>query len=100
MIRDRLKNAVKKVALRAFNMEWDAEETRDGGTRKTESVFDPTKIPKIVDGSGDGVSTAVDKTKDAVKAGAEKTTEALKKGAEKTGEAFEKVGEKLKEIGK
>lgn len=53
MIRDRLKSAVKKVALRAFNMEWDAEETRDGGTRKTESVFDPTKIPKIVDGSGD-----------------------------------------------
>ena len=53
MIRDRLKNAAKKAVLRAFNMEWDAEEVRDGGTRKTDSVFDPTKIPKIVDGSGD-----------------------------------------------
>jgi len=54
MIRDRLKSAVKKVALRAFNMEWDAEETRDGGTRHVEKVvFDPTKIPKVVDGSGD-----------------------------------------------
>ncbi len=53
MIRDRLKNVAKKVALRAFNMEWDAEETRDGGTRKTESAFDESKIPKIVEGSGD-----------------------------------------------
>ncbi len=53
MIRDRLKNAVKKVALRAFNMEWDAEETRDGGTRKTDNAFDESVIPKIVEGSGD-----------------------------------------------
>lgn len=53
MIRDRLKNAVKKVALRAFNMEWDAEETRDGGSRKTDSAFDASVIPKIVEGSGD-----------------------------------------------
>lgn len=53
MIRDRLKSVAKKIALRAFNMEWDAEETRDAGTRRTESTFDPDKIPKIVDGSGD-----------------------------------------------
>lgn len=54
MIRDRLKNVAKKVALRAFNMQWDAEETRDGGTRRTnETKFDEALIPKIVDGSGD-----------------------------------------------
>lgn len=53
MIRDRLKSVAKKAVLKAFNMEWDAAEVRDGGTRKTESVFDPDKIPKVVDGSGD-----------------------------------------------
>jgi rhodanese-related sulfurtransferase len=54
MIRDRLKKVVKKVALRAFNMEWDAEETSMGHTpTHRETVIDESIIPKVVDGSGD-----------------------------------------------
>jgi len=52
MIRDRLKGALKKVALKAFGMERDAEART---TRKTKGSkdYDASKIPKLVDGDGD-----------------------------------------------
>jgi rhodanese-related sulfurtransferase len=55
MIRDRLKKAARKVALKAFGMERDAEDRRPtasnlkpGETKDIEAY-----MPKIVDGSGD-----------------------------------------------
>lgn len=55
MIRDRLKKAARKVALKAFGMERDAEDrapttsdVRPGDTQDIEKY-----IPKIVDGDGD-----------------------------------------------
>ena len=54
MFRDRLKNRVRRMAIKAFGMEFDAEE-RDpnAGGRANPADFDPTVIPKIVDGAGD-----------------------------------------------
>ena len=54
MFRDRLKNRVRKIAIKAFGMEFDTE-ARDpnAGGRADPNDFDPTVIPKIVDGAGD-----------------------------------------------
>ncbi len=52
MFRDRLKEAARKAALRAFGMEREAaprERERPAGS----ADFDPSVIPRIVDGSGD-----------------------------------------------
>jgi len=54
MFRDRLKKVVRKAAIKAFNMEFDTED-RDPNARGNPdpSKFDPSVIPKIVDGDGD-----------------------------------------------
>jgi rhodanese-related sulfurtransferase len=56
VIRDRLKTAAKKAALKFFKMEWEAEELapNDGNTKRDgPQDFDPNLIPRVVDGSGD-----------------------------------------------
>ncbi len=54
MIRDRIKQGVRKAALRFFGMEWDASERPvDDRRGATGSTYDPTVIPRVVDGSGD-----------------------------------------------
>ena len=54
MIRKRLKSAVRGAALKFFNMEFDAEERKPATPSSTNPAdFDESKIPKIVDGSGD-----------------------------------------------
>lgn len=57
MIRAALKKAAKKVALRAFGMEWEAEEVADyeGNTKRAvvPQNIDLSVIPRVVDGSGD-----------------------------------------------
>lgn len=54
MFRDRLKNRMRKMAIKAFGMEFDTED-RDpnAGGRANPEDFDPSVIPKIVDGAGD-----------------------------------------------
>jgi rhodanese-related sulfurtransferase len=54
MIRDRLKKVARRAAIKMFNMEFDTEE-RDPNARGVVNPgdFDPTKIPKLVDGDGD-----------------------------------------------
>ena len=54
MIRDRLKRAARRVAIKLLNMEFDTED-RDPNARGVAdpSKFDPDKIPKVVDGAGD-----------------------------------------------
>ena len=54
MFRDRLKNRMRKMAIKAFGMEFDTED-RDpnAGGRANPDDFDPSVIPKIVDGAGD-----------------------------------------------
>ena len=54
MFRDRIKNRMRQMAIKAFGMEFDAE-ARDpnAGGRADPADFDPTVIPKIVDGAGD-----------------------------------------------
>ncbi|MCP4804417.1 MAG: rhodanese-like domain-containing protein [Proteobacteria bacterium] len=52
MIRDRLKGALKKMALKAFGMEWEAE-ARTTHRAKGSTDYDASKIPKLVDGDGD-----------------------------------------------
>jgi rhodanese-related sulfurtransferase len=54
MFRDRLKNRVRRIAIKAFGMEFDTED-RDpnAGGRANPDDFDPSVIPKIVDGAGD-----------------------------------------------
>jgi rhodanese-related sulfurtransferase len=54
MIRDRLKRVARKAAIKVFNMEFDTEERDPNAHRRGDpSKFDPSKIPKIVDGAGD-----------------------------------------------
>ena len=56
MIRDRLKGAVKRVAIKAFGMEWEAEElapNEGNSKRAAPAEIDPNLIPRVVDGSGD-----------------------------------------------
>ena len=54
MIRDRFKKKVRKIAIKAFGMEFDTED-RDpnAGGRADPANFDPSVIPNIVDGAGD-----------------------------------------------
>ena len=54
MIRDRFKKAARRAAIKLLNMEFDTEE-RDPKARGVADPnnFDPTKIPKLVDGDGD-----------------------------------------------
>ena len=52
MIRDRLKGALKKVALKAFGMERDAEDRTTYKTKGSKE-YDASKIPRIVQGDGD-----------------------------------------------
>ena len=54
MIRDRLKKVARNIAIKAFNMEFDTED-RDPAARgrPDPKKFDPDKIPKVVQGSGD-----------------------------------------------
>ena len=54
MIRDRFKKKVRKLAIKAFGMEFDTED-RDpnAGGRADPANFDPSVIPNIVDGAGD-----------------------------------------------
>ena len=54
MFRDRLKNRMRRMAIKAFGMEFDTED-RDpnAGGRADPANFDPSVIPKIVDGAGD-----------------------------------------------
>lgn len=51
MIKKRLKNKLRKVAVKFFDMEFDVEERPPRPDFSSE--VDSTKIPKIVDGSGD-----------------------------------------------
>lgn len=56
MIRDRLKGVVKRVAIKAFGMEWEAEElapNEGNSKRAVPTTIDPNLIPRVVDGSGD-----------------------------------------------
>jgi rhodanese-related sulfurtransferase len=55
MIRDRLKETAKKAALKFFGMEWDASDRPHDANRgvAAPSAFDPSLIPRVVDGSGD-----------------------------------------------
>lgn len=54
MIRNRLKKAARRVAIRVLNMEFDTEERDPAARRRGDpSKFDPGKIPKVVDGDGD-----------------------------------------------
>lgn len=56
MIRDRIKGIAKRVALKAFGMEWEAEElaANEGNSKRAgPQEVDMSKIPRVVDGSGD-----------------------------------------------
>ena len=54
MIRDRLKKAARKAAIKVLNMDFDTQE-RDPAQRRrgNPDAFDPSKIPTVVAGSGD-----------------------------------------------
>ncbi|MGB0639340.1 MAG: rhodanese-like domain-containing protein [Myxococcota bacterium] len=54
MFRNRVKNKLRKVAIKAFGMEFDTE-ARDpnAGGKVDPSTYDPSVIPKLVDGDGD-----------------------------------------------
>ncbi|MFT5686346.1 MAG: rhodanese-related sulfurtransferase [Myxococcota bacterium] len=54
MIRDRFKKVARRAAIKILNMEFDTEE-RDPNARGVvdPNNFDPSKIPKLVDGDGD-----------------------------------------------
>ena len=51
MFRKFTKKALRKVAVKALNMEFDVEARKEQDNSHVE--FDPDKIPKVVDGSGD-----------------------------------------------
>ncbi len=58
MIRDRLKEGLKsvarKAAIKVFKMEFDTEERDPANRLKADpTTFDPSVIPKLVDGDGD-----------------------------------------------
>jgi rhodanese-related sulfurtransferase len=54
MIRNRFKGAAKRVAIKLLGMEFDTEERDPAGrTVGDPNKFDPDKIPRVVDGSGD-----------------------------------------------
>ena len=51
MIRDKMRKLLRKAAVKVLNMEFDTQE-REAQSFEKQS-FDPTKIPKVVQGSGD-----------------------------------------------
>jgi rhodanese-related sulfurtransferase len=54
VIRDLVKRSLKKAAIRAFGMEWQAEESEvPQHTPGAPRAYDPGVIPRVVDGSGD-----------------------------------------------
>lgn len=54
MIRDRLKSAARKAAVKLFHMEFDVEERDPAGkTQGRVGEVDLSVIPKVVDGAGD-----------------------------------------------
>jgi rhodanese-related sulfurtransferase len=56
LIRDRLKGVVKKGLIKAFGMEWESTEVPEQNIPKRDGAavaYDPTVIPRVVDGSGD-----------------------------------------------
>ncbi|MCK6504368.1 rhodanese-like domain-containing protein [Myxococcota bacterium] len=54
MIRDRLKSAARKAAVKIFHMEFDVEERDPAGqTQGRVGEVDLSVIPKVVDGAGD-----------------------------------------------
>jgi rhodanese-related sulfurtransferase len=54
MIRDRLKSAARRAAVKIFNMEFDVQQHVGAGRDSADpSKYDPSIIPKVVDGSGD-----------------------------------------------
>jgi rhodanese-related sulfurtransferase len=54
MIRDRLKRAARKVAIKVLKMDFDTEERDPSGRGVADpSRYDESKIPKVVDGAGD-----------------------------------------------
>ena len=52
MIRNRIKGLVRKIAVKALNMEFDTQ-TRPENEFSKKVEFDEALIPKVVDGSGD-----------------------------------------------
>ncbi len=54
MFRNRVKNKLRKAAIKAFGMEFDTE-ARDpnAGGKVDPATYDPSVIPKLVDGDGD-----------------------------------------------
>ena len=51
MIRDKFKGILRKVAIKVLDMEFDTQDR--ARQTKNNNVFDETKIPTVVDGSGD-----------------------------------------------
>jgi rhodanese-related sulfurtransferase len=54
VIRDLIKRTAKRAALRVFGMEWEASESEVPQHRPgAPTPYDPTVIPRVVEGSGD-----------------------------------------------
>jgi rhodanese-related sulfurtransferase len=51
MIRNFAKKALRKIAVKTLNMEFDVQERQE--QEQNNAQFNPNKIPKVVDGSGD-----------------------------------------------
>jgi rhodanese-related sulfurtransferase len=51
MIRDKVRGLLRRIAVKSLNMEFDTEARKERDNSST--VFDPDKIPKVVQGSGD-----------------------------------------------
>lgn len=54
MIRDRLKKVARMAAIKVLKMDFDTQERDPAARRRGDpDAFDPSKIPTVVDGSGD-----------------------------------------------
>jgi rhodanese-related sulfurtransferase len=54
VFRDRIKKRVRRLAIKAFGMEFDTEDRDPNAGGKVDPAdFDPSVIPKLVDGDGD-----------------------------------------------
>lgn len=54
MFRDRLKKVARKAAIKVLKMDFDTQERDPAARRRGDpNAFDPSKIPTVVDGSGD-----------------------------------------------
>ena len=51
MIRDKFKGILRKVAIKVLDMEFDTQDRPE--QEPNQSTFDESKIPTVVDGSGD-----------------------------------------------